>query len=69
MISRKQQCFDYLMIFILIVGGVCLGGIAFGVETWAGRIMLWLLGAFFLSMGILHAIKRSVDKSVDDSEE
>lgn len=56
------------MIFILIVGGVCLGGIAFGVETWAGRIMLWLLGAFFLAMGILHAVRRGVDKSVDDSK-
>jgi hypothetical protein len=70
--SQKQQYFDYVMIFIMITGGACLGGIAFGATYWIGKLVLLLMGTFIFSAGIYLAILQCVAKRhsehVDNSE-
>ena len=71
--SRKQQYFDFVMVFIMIVGGACMGGISFSASHWLGTLVFLLLGTFIFSAGIymaiLECIARKLSKNVDDSEE
>ena len=70
--SRKQEYFDLLMIFVLIVFGACLGGIAFSALHWIGTLVFLLLGTFIFSAGIYLAIlqylAKRISKDVDDSK-
>lgn len=71
MTRQKRQCFDIVMIFVLITLGICFGVVSFGAEHWVGTLLFLIIGAVLVSSGMTHLIMRLLTRNgnVDDSKE
>lgn len=68
MILRWRRYSDFIIVFALIVGGACIGSLAFSASNWIGRVVVILIGAMIFFSGIAYAFIRGLARRVDNSE-